>query len=625
MRDSRVALLEVSDAQWIGQPEVCSDFLRAGQIPPHAFLDLAFVDDCALAMHAPTIPQVLYLVEHAVHSMDSAARKRGLLLNYAPGKTEVLLHLVGRGSTAHKAQLHDAGSMLKWTLEGISYQLRVSHCYKHLGTWLQKGAKSTKEVQHRGTVARQSWGPLYRSFYSKRYVSLKTKVQAFRTLTMSRLLKWQNAIRKPLGLLVRGHTFGVSPLRLDVPTLCGLLRLLPPADALHVARLKYVKRLLACCPEALWMLLLDARGAEGSWISACETSFAWFRQFYSDHLAVPAVNDIHAWVQLIALDSNWKGRLRSATRACCAFRQAQAEALTWQKQFEDAFCAGGAVLPQKPAVCEERWTCEQCDKWFASKRALATHSARAHGYRRLVQYFAVVDVCQSCCRWYHNRSRLTAHLSEAHGCLQVLQACFPPVSDDVLAEMDQMEYDANQLLRRDGWGATKALQPMRQLFGPRLPPADSLAARDMQNKYIARQGVGGAAFALLQGRCDRPVREEPEVVIFAADFPAFVLQMDRGLQVGSGVFDYGGLAKEYALLHVRSLLFVHFFSGYRRRGDLHSHLDHRILAPGLELHVISVDLCLQRQHGNLADSSAQAFWHKQIDAGRVLGAGGGPP
>ena len=100
-------------------------------------------------------------------------------------------------------------------------------------------------------MARQSWGPLHRSFYSKRYVALRSKMKVFQSLTMSRLLynahvwspcspemihKWQNAIRKPLGLIAKGQTLGVSPLVLDVPALCGLLHVLPPEDQLHMAR-----------------------------------------------------------------------------------------------------------------------------------------------------------------------------------------------------------------------------------------------------------------------------------------------------------------------------------------------------------------------------------------------------
>eukprot|EP00435_Cladocopium_sp_Y103_P025543 s4003_g6.t1 len=568
MRDSRQTIQQQSEAAWIGQPDVCPDFLEPEAPPACAFLDLAFVDDCAVAIHCPSIDQVLHVVKVATHSMDVAARGRGLLLNYAPGKTEVLLNLIGRGSTHHKAQLNDAANLIQWHVGDSSYVLRVTHCYKHLGTWVQKGAKSMKEVSHRGTVARQSWGPLHRPFYSKRYVSMQTKMKAFSALTMSRLLynvhiwspctpamisKWQNALRKPLGLIAHGHSLGVSPLLLDVPTLCGLLRVLPPDDQLHVARLRYLKRLLS--------------------------------PFYSDHFGAPLTDAIRDWIPLIALDANWKGRLRTAAQSCRWFRQAQAEASTWQKRFNEEFQQAGGVLPDTSTPCQERWTCDHCNKWFASKRALA----RAHGYRRLVQYYAVGDVCHSCCRLYHNRTRLAAHLTEVQSCLDTLRACFPPVTDEMLADLDAQELETNAGLRKDGWGATKAIQPMRRVHGPRLPAPDSGDAQLLRRKYEARQGQGGHAFDLLQGRCAHPVRDEPEVVIFAADFPAFVLQMEHGFQIGHGLFDYAGLAKEYAILHTKSLLFVHFFSGFRRKGDLHFHLDHRVIEPGLELHVISAD------------------------------------
>ena len=42
------------------------------------------------------------------------------------------------------------------------------------------------------------------------------------------------------------------------------------------------------------------------------------------------------------------------------------------------------------------------------------------------------------------------------------------------------------------------------------------------------------------------------------------------------------------------MVVIHFYSGFRREGDLHHLLQHATLAPGLELFVISVDLCLQK-------------------------------
>jgi hypothetical protein len=73
------------------------------------------------------------------------------------------------------------------------------------------------------------------------------------------------------------------------------------------------------------------------------------------------------------------------------------------------------------------------------------------------------------------------------------------------------------------------------------------------------------------------------------------------------------------------MVFVHFFSGFRRRHDLHEILSHQILPNGLQIFAISVDMCLQRVAGDLASDASLAFWRDQVLSGRVFGAGGGPP
>ena len=640
LSDARQRIQEATDAQWSGQPEPCASLVDLSDMPDEAFIDLAFVDDCAIAVHASTNYRVQDIVKASVTAMDMAARGRGLLLNYALGKTEVMLKFVGRGSTAAKVQLHDDGNTLRWQASDQVYHLRVVHCYKHLGTWLQSGSKTAKEIAARGSAARQSWGVLHRAFYSKKYVSIKAKTMAFESLTLTRLLynshvwspisddmvqTWQNALRKPLGLLARGHALGVSPLHLDVATLCGLVHLLPPADLLHMARLRYVHRLLRIGPMVLWQLLVANAGASDSWVRACEASFAWFRRFYSDHFVMPETDSIWDWLPVVSLDPNWKGRVKAAGRTCRRFRQSEAEAVTWQKRFDAAFTSRGGVLPSSPAPCAERWTCEKCNRGFASKKALAAHAARSHGYRRVVALYAMGDTCQACGKWFHARSRLTMHLRDAETCLSTLQHCYPPVTDEALAMLDAEEKETTQCMRKDGWGATKALLPMRRVQGPLLPPAGSPEARQMLEKSTHRNGSGCVAAQQLQGRQAGPVEEQTGVHVFAADFPAFVMNCPAGFQKGDGAYDLTGLAQEYALLNLKSLVFVHFFSGFRRRGDLHQHLEHRVVAPGLEIHVISVDLCLQREQGNLLTQQAHDFWQGRIANGQVIGAGGGPP
>ena len=86
-----------------------------------------------------------------------------------------------------------------------------------------------------------------------------------------------------------------------------------------------------------------------------------------------------------------------------------------------------------------------------------------------------------------------------------------------------------------------------------------------------------------------------------------------------------GLARETALLHVRALVVVHFFSGFRRMGDIHHILDHRTMETGAQVFTISVELCMQRVNGDLATPQASRWWRERVLAGQVVAAGGGPP
>ena len=99
------------------------------------------------------------------------------------------------------------------------------------------------------------------------------------------------------------------------------------------------------------------------------------------------------------------------------------------------------------------------------------------------------------------------HLRDAGACLETLRQCYPPVTEETLAALDAEENETTLRLRKEGWGATKALQPMRKLFGPGLPPAGTQAAKEMFRKALDRQGSGCVAAMQFQGRQDRPAFE----------------------------------------------------------------------------------------------------------------------
>ena len=459
-------------------------------------------------------------------------------VNFSKGKTEVLWDIIGKGSRALKERLHDAGQWLTWQHDEHVFSLRVSHSYKHLGSWMQVGGSHQRETAHRASQAMQSWGCLARSFYHKRHVGLKAKTIAFQSLSMSRLLynahtwtgvtddniaHWQQKLRKPLGLMTKPMLRGVAPVKVDTVDLFALAQILPPMDQLHVARLRYLKRLLSYCPQALWNFLFQARQWPHSWIAHCTSSFAWFLQFYQAPGAPGDPNDLSAWLMYVALDVNWKGRLKKAAKGCLSFRQANAEENVWQKAFQAKFQAAGGVIPCHQTVQGETWICEQCQKAFSSKKALATHSGRAHGYRRLVKFFAVDRTCNACAKMYATRKRLIEHLRDATECL--------------VLELDATDHDTTLDLRAQGWGAAKALAPARKVMGPCLPPAGTPDAAHMLAKWHMRNPTAGTGYERLQGHTiTQAEAPQPKVILFAEDLPAFVYQSAAGMNQGDGRF-----------------------------------------------------------------------------------------
>ena len=81
-------------------------------------------------------------------------------------------------------------------------------------------------------------------------------------------------------------------------------------------------------------------------------------------------------------------------------------------------------------------------------------------------------------------------------------------------------------------------------------------------KWSARNPVSGTAYNHFQGHALAQAEvEQPRVMLFVVDLPAFIFQSGGGMNQGDGRFSMFGLARETALLHIRCQVFVHFYSG----------------------------------------------------------------
>ena len=156
---------------------------------------------------------------------------------------------------------------------------------------------------------------------------------------------------------------------------------------------------------------------------------------------------------------------------------------------------------------------------------------------------------------------------------------------------------------------------------PCLPVPDTPDAVIMQQRWSARTTDPGGAFLFLEGYCTMSAgshEQEDAVIPFLGHTPA---GRDPGK---AGTFQIFGLAAETARLHIKSYLFVHFYSGFRRAGDLQHCIESQQTFEGATLYCLSVDLCLMKQRSDLTDPATCQFWKDQIHSGQVLGCGGGP-
>lgn len=122
-------------------------------------------------------------------------------------------------------------------------------------------AKALRAFRSRKNAAPQAAGPLVKPFLTKRGVLHRTKVQVFEALALSRYLfnahtwgpvllaqleEWSAGLRPLLFSLARPFLTGRA-VAFEVHILCGICNLLAPVDMLHIARLRYFKRLLSHC------------------------------------------------------------------------------------------------------------------------------------------------------------------------------------------------------------------------------------------------------------------------------------------------------------------------------------------------------------------------------------------
>ena len=107
--------------------------------------------------------------------------------------------------------------------------------------------------------------------------------------------------------------------------------------------------------------------------------------------------------------------------------------------------------------------------------------------------------------------------------------------------------------------------------------------------------------------------------------PSYLVSSEGGKLVGDGeVFAIDGPSARSMASSIVSRVFVHFFSGYRREGDLQHQIDNHVVAGRLHIFCISIDICLAKAFSDLTEPESMQWWKARLLSGQVIGIGGGP-
>ena len=135
-----------------------------------------------------------------------------------------------------------------------------------------------------------------------------------------------------------------------------------------------------------------------------------------------------------------------------------------------------------------------------------------------------------------------------------------------------------------------------------------------------RYGLGSDVYLQLEGYrvnvATGPVAPEP-----FTDYPMIIMQSYGGIEVGNG----GRISVWDFRLHLRSVCFVHFCSGYRREKDLCHCIENEFMWGQTQVFCLSVDLCLQPKEGDLTNRRNQRWWLDRVATHQIFGGGGGSP
>ena len=553
--------------------------------------DTTYADDMAFMIEAAPHKDFLASVGFLVDLVHKGLVSRGLLPHFGPGKSGVLISANGQGAARLKQSLLDGA--LKTTMVTV---LLVAD-YVHLGGVITNTGAMHHEVSRRIASHNEAVGVCGKQVFRQRGLAQQHKVTLYRSLGESRLLynagtwadltatderrlgtAYTNALRKALGLYWTSDRAAATDY--EVLLRAGLLTL---KTQLRMRRLKLLGRIIARAPLALRAAIDNHIGDPASWAARMMKDWEWAQELLADDSPKVEGDDLPAFIR--ASPRQWAHLLRLVQRNALRMEIETHEQTRWRKSLAGWMAEAGVERSDWKGkgsnIDNGTFPCYSCGAVLQSHRAWTCHQRRAHGLVSTTAWLADGGTtCNFCMKDFHDNHRLQHHLGyDAPRCRQAyLQRWHARNCPQGSAGNASCTHTAHRL-------------PPRKVFGPSFRPPD---ADDPLHGHI--WGNAAPQADLLQQHNQGTQMEDAEPNTQAA----------------------------VALVELRVAwrFILHLFSGPRRANDLQHEID-ALQMPGIA--VLSLDISLDAQLGDLTRPAAVLFWMQKLRDGAVVLVMAGPP
>ena len=413
--------------QWV------ADSTTFGQLLCDLDLALPLViwsDDLALTWAVPRAEDLLAELDLVVGFLTETFQHCGFDLNFAKGKTNVVVSFTGPGaSSLRKEWLLGSCSVRQVVLpSGQRLSIPLVLQYKHLGTMFTASHSLDLEISTRIGTACAAFAKISRTLVCNRRLPQQTRLRLFHSLIASKLFFGLGAWHTPpLRILKKLEAAYVRMLKrvLKIPHDDHQLsnhEVFSRAEALDVRsrlaldRLLYARKVFQVGPTMLQELVhLDFACNEHSWLHGVIADLQWFDFLLPNVLPPGFDNDLTAlidWWQDPA--TPWKRFLKRARRRHLLQEAMMADVHYLHRQCFAVLRQAGATFSPDPrdfVAGEFDFECTRCPRTFSSAQGLAAHKRLTHGIHAAEFPYVTGATCPSCLRYLWTSNRLALHLA----------------------------------------------------------------------------------------------------------------------------------------------------------------------------------------------------------------------